>query len=330
MEEQTLISVIIPVYNGERYIHECVDSVLNQTYQNIECILVDGQSPDRCSEICDQYALRDNRVKVIHKTNNGLSDDRNAGIKIARGEYLTFVDSDDYISKDMIKALYDVCYRYQVLLAQCNFIQNGPLEKIVDYEVRANILSKEQCFLNLCGPNSAVFCVSWGKLYHKSLFSNIRFPYGKTHEDVYTTHLFFEKAEKTGYVTKALYYYRQHDDSLMGKERKKPDLNELNSYIYRSKFFKKRGYSAAYERQVWSCINMIKNLYLCNYELWSKNQRKYMRKKYRELLYTFVKTQKDEVSVDHCFFACLPDLYYYILKLKETTKKIILLEQGLD
>ncbi len=314
MNQLPLISVIVPVYNGEKYIHKCIDSVLNQTYHNIECILVNAQSPDRCPEICDQYALQDNRVKVIHKANNGLSDDRNAGIKIARGEYLTFVDSDDYISKDMIRVLYEVCHKYHVLLSQCDFIRKGQVEEIADYDIKASVLSKEQCFLNLCGINSAVFCVSWGKLYHKSLFSNICFPYGKTHEDVYTTHFFFEKAEKIGYVMKGLYYYRQRDDSLIGKERNNPDLNELNSYIYRSEFFKKRGYFAAYEKQVWSCINMIKNLYFWHYPLWSKTQRKYMRKKYREFLYVFVKVQRGDVSIDYWLFACIPDLYYYILK----------------
>ncbi len=314
MDQLPLISVIIPVYNGEKYIHECIDSVLNQTYQNIECILVDGQSPDGCPAICDQYALRDNRIKVIHKANNGLSDDRNAGIEIARGEYLTFVDSDDYISRDMCKILYEICKNHHILLSQCNYTRNGQLDSEEDERVKVNILSKEQCFLNLCGQFGITFCVSWGKLYHRSLFEHISFPYGKNHEDVYTTHLFFEKAKKIGYTTKALYYYRQHDDSLMGKERKNPDLKELNSFLYRNKYFKKKGYNAAYKSQLLFCLNMIKEQYNRNYSLWTKGQRKYMKKKFRELLKDYTEMKNGTVSVDYWIFAGLPDLYHKILK----------------
>ena len=97
MKQPPLISVIIPVYGGEKYIYECVDSVLNQTYHNIECILVDGDSPDNCPQICEEYAKKDQRVKVIHKENRGLSDDRNAGFRASKGEYITFVDSVDTI-----------------------------------------------------------------------------------------------------------------------------------------------------------------------------------------------------------------------------------------
>ena len=127
---------------------------------------------------------------MIHKKNGGLSSARNAGIKIARGEYLSFVDSDDYISKDMLQILYDICHKYHILLSMCSFIREGQFEEIVDYDIKESVLSKEQCFLNLCGPCGMTFCVSWGKLYHKSLFEYISFPYGKIHEDVYTTHLY--------------------------------------------------------------------------------------------------------------------------------------------
>ena len=321
MDQLPLISVIVPVYNGEKFIHECVDSVLNQTYQNIECILVDGDSPDRCPEICDQYALQDDRIKVIHKGNNGLSDDRNAGIKIARGEYLTFVDSDDYISKDMIRVLYEVCHKYHVLLSQCGFIRKGHFEEVIDCDIQASVLSKDQCFLNLCGQYGMTFCVSWGKLYHKSLFEYIAFPYGKTHEDVYTTHLFFEKAGKIGYITRCLYYYRVRDDSLVGKERKNPDLKELNSFIYRNKYFTEKGYNEAYKRHLLFCLDMIKEQYNKNYSLWTKSQRKYMKKKFRELLMDYVEMKNHTVSVDYWIFAGIPDLYYKILKYHQNVVK---------
>lgn len=313
MDQLPLISIIIPVYNGEKFIYECVDSVLNQTYQNIECILVDGQSPDKCPEICDRYALQDDRVKVIHKENNGLSDDRNAGIRAARGEYLTFVDSDDYISKDMIKVLYDICYKYHVLLSQCNFIRNGKFNDIADHDIKASVLSKEQCLLNLYGQFGMAFCASWGKLYHKSLFENIFFPYGKTHEDVYTTHLYFEKAGKIGYVTKGLYYYRQRDDSLMAKEKKNPDLYEIKANKARGNYLKKRGYLDAYYMQTWVCIRMIRQKYCEYYRYWSIEQRKYMCREYRKLILMLNRTEK--VKVDDWFFFFIPELSVLLKKL---------------
>ena len=100
---EKLISIVLPIYNVEKYIEKCMDSVLNQTYKNIEVILVDDGSPDRCPKICEEYAKKDNRIKVVHKENGGLSDARNAGIKVANGEYITFIDSDDYIDQDYVE-----------------------------------------------------------------------------------------------------------------------------------------------------------------------------------------------------------------------------------
>lgn len=309
MNHMPLISIIISVYNGEKFIHECIDSVLNQTYKNIECILVDGHSPDRCPEICDQYALKDERVKVIHKANNGLSDDRNAGIKAAKGEYLTFVDSDDFISKDMIRVLYDICCRHHVLLAQCNFIRNGRFADISDGVIKANILSKEQCLLNLCGEYGTTFCASWGKLYHKSLFEKISFPYGKSHEDVYTSHRFFEEAGKTGYTTNCLYYYRQREGSLMANEKRKPDLCEIKANKVRGTYLKKKGYLEAYKMQAWVCIRMIRQRYCEYYKSWSKEQRKYMCGEYRKLLSDVNKLGKEKITVSDWLFYFAPDIY---------------------
>ena len=104
---EDLISVVVPIYNVENYIKKCVDSILSQTYKNLEIILVDDGSPDNCPQICDEYAQKDNRIKVIHKENGGLSDARNAGIDISKGKFITFIDSDDYIEKDYVEVLYN-------------------------------------------------------------------------------------------------------------------------------------------------------------------------------------------------------------------------------
>ena len=117
-----LVSVIVPIYNVEKYLRKCVDSILNQTYKNLEIILVDDGSPDNCGNICDEYALSDSRIRIIHKKNGGLSDARNAGLDIARGNYILFVDSDDYIDETMVEKLYEALEKEKAEMSLCSFV----------------------------------------------------------------------------------------------------------------------------------------------------------------------------------------------------------------
>ena len=138
---EDLISVVVPIYNVENYIKKCVDSILSQTYKNLEIILVDDGSPDRCGEICDKWTKKDNRIKVIHKENGGLSDARNSGIEIAKGDYLSFIDSDDYVNKDFIKILYNLLIEDKNLRKKlsCNLKKENEASSILEikklYEV---------------------------------------------------------------------------------------------------------------------------------------------------------------------------------------------------
>lgn len=178
------ISVIVPVYNVEKYIHKCVDSILNQTYQNIEVILVDDGSPDACGSICDEYAKNDSRVIVVHKENGGLSDARNAGLDIATGEYIAFVDSDDWIEPDAYEYLIKNAIRYKVKMAVGGVKvfdeKYNKYRKNYDIiEIEEKVLGKEEYIKN-------VFCsiwAAWDKIYHKSIFDLIRFPKGEFNED---------------------------------------------------------------------------------------------------------------------------------------------------
>lgn len=314
---EVLISVIVPVYKVEKYLSTCIDSIISQTYRNLEIILVADDSQDRCPEICDKYLELDSRVKVIHKKNEGLSSARNAGLKIAKGEYITFVDSDDYISKDMIKVLYDICFNYHVLLSQCNFIRDGRFEDINVNNIKVNILSKNQCFLNLFDTDGMAFCASWGKLYHKSLFENIFFPYGKSHEDIYTSHQFFEKAGKIGYIPNGLYYYRQRNDSLMAEEKRKPSLEEVKANMVRGNYLRKNGYLEAYKVQLWVCIKMLRQKYCGYYEGWSIEEKKHICREYRKLLLKVKKIQRERLKMNDWLFYFTPDMYCIIEKFKQ-------------
>lgn len=221
-----LITVILPVYNVSQYLHRCIKSVISQTYKNIEIILVDDGSTDNSGSICDEYKDIDHRIKVIHKVNGGLSDARNAGIEIATGEYLTFIDSDDYIDEDYVKYLYGLVKEGQTLMSICSHTvvydngtvlkkETGERQKLESKTVLDRILYDEDIDLS-----------AWAKLYHKSLFKDIRFPVGRLFEDAATTYKFIDKS---GYVmigSQSKYYYmiRSNSISTVGFSRKKIDL----------------------------------------------------------------------------------------------------------
>jgi len=210
-----LISVIIPIYNVEQYLRRCLDSIVNQTYTNLEIILVDDGSPDKCPQICDEYASGDNRIIVIHKENGGLSDARNAGLDICKGEFISFVDSDDWVSLEYINELYSTIKETLADIAIINHKHvTTPSSKEIQKRQHIKFFSKQQALFELIAKQHQPFVVSWGKLYRKNLFNNIRFPVGKYHEDEFTSHLLISKASKITYSSKILYFYYQRPNSI--------------------------------------------------------------------------------------------------------------------
>lgn len=211
-----LISIIVPVYNVEKYIHECVDSIINQTYKNIEIILVDDGSPDNCGKICDEYAEKDSRIKVIHKENGGLSDARNCGIDAASGEWLMFVDSDDYIESDMAQKLLDAAKKENADMAVCSVTLFKDNKRYTpdtyfspEHTVSGIQLLKEK-WLNV------QFVIACNKIYRKELFEGIRYPVGKFHEDEFVIHYLLYKSQKVSIIEDKLYNYRQNEKSITG------------------------------------------------------------------------------------------------------------------
>ena len=183
---EPLISIIVPVYRVESYLSRCVDSLLAQTYQNLEIILVDDGSPDQCPQICEDYAKKEERIHVIHQENRGLSGARNAGIDVAKGEYLAFVDSDDYVSDDYIQVMYDAIKATGCAISQCRFTYTKG-EKLKENRgtgafriYRGNSLM-EKLYGN--EEEATWFVVAWNKLYRRDLFETIRYPEGRIHED---------------------------------------------------------------------------------------------------------------------------------------------------
>ena len=211
MNEQPLVSIIIPIYKVEQYLRPCLDSVISQTYKNLEIILVDDGSPDKCPEICDEYAKKDSRIKVIHKPNGGLSDARNSGIVIATGEYLSFVDSDDMIHHRMIEILMTPLIEdVNLKMSACQLVKFYEDKLIPECEIVE--FSNLDCDVFLTKP---LYMVSVCKVYKKTLFDDIKFPIDRYHEDEFITYKVCYLAKKIAYTESQLYFYRQREGSIM-------------------------------------------------------------------------------------------------------------------
>jgi len=211
---QKLISVIIPVYNVEKLISRCVDSVLNQTYQNFEIILVDDGSPDNCPQLCDEYAKKDARILVLHKQNGGLSSARNAGIEAAKGEYITFIDSDDYINDDYLQTLYTAISEDNTSLAIGSHRAVYDNGTVIDRSNgKRDVLSSKQA-LEAMLYDDGVDVSAWAKLYKRELFSDIRYPEGRLYEDAATTYKLIDKAARVSLDSKIIYNYMIRSTSI--------------------------------------------------------------------------------------------------------------------
>ncbi len=206
------VSVIIPVYNVEKYLEKCLNSVINQTYKDLEILLIDDGSTDKSPEICDEYSEKDSRIKVIHKENGGLSDARNTALDIMTGEYLTFVDSDDYIAVDAIETLLDALKRNGADLAVGNmtsFYEDGHTEKLYFPTEKETVLIGEDLFSMLSIP-----CAQ-NRLYKSGLYSEIRFPYGKLYEDLFVFHKVLSNVKCCVLTGKPTYFYFVRQGSIM-------------------------------------------------------------------------------------------------------------------
>lgn len=216
-----LVSIVVPIYNVEKYLDKCVKSICNQTYTNLEIILVDDGSPDKCGKMCDEYAQNDDRIKVVHKKNGGLSDARNAGIRIATGKYLFLVDSDDYIREDTIALMYDRIEKDNADICICDIAivdENGQKlndNGIAQTVIESKIYNQEDMYERIITTPNWFFVVAWNKLYKREIFDNISYPKGRIHEDELTIHYIVEKCNKITTLNEKLYFYVQRNQSIM-------------------------------------------------------------------------------------------------------------------
>lgn len=213
---EPLISVIVPVYKVEPYLRKCVDSIIAQTYTNLEIILVDDGSPDNCGKICDEYAEKDDRVRVVHKKNGGLSDARNAGLDIMHGEYVAFVDSDDWVLPNYVKDMYDNLVKYDADISVSGTVyvyENNKKNMILAVSNIDGLYTQQEAVENLFYQKE-IYPSAYSKLYKVKLFKNIRYPKGKLNEDSAITYKIFCLCDKISHTRANNYYYLQRAGSI--------------------------------------------------------------------------------------------------------------------
>ncbi len=229
-----LISVIVPVYKVEQYLNQCISSIVNQTYPNLEIILVDDGSPDNCPAMCDAWAEKDQRIRVIHKPNGGLSDARNAGMAAATGELMAFVDSDDWVDLRYIEYLYDAMKQTNSDISACD------LREVYDGQITSALYIR-QAEVKTATPEEAINdilhnrrfrAVAWNKLYTREILKNEHFETARLHEDEFFSYRLYDKAERLAYIALPLYNYRKRSGSIMTSFSVR-HLDLLDAYLER-------------------------------------------------------------------------------------------------
>lgn len=243
-----VISIVVPVYKVEAYLHRCVDSILAQSFTDFELILVDDGSPDNCGKICDEYAEKDKRIRVVHQKNGGLSAARNAGIDIAQGEWISFIDSDDWIHPDYLRVLYEAATEQGTDISAGSYETVNDDTKVsndgIDPEITET--TPEEFWVE----NRTNATVAWGKLYKRRFFDEVRYPVGKYHEDEYVTYKLLFGCEKIAVVHAPIYryFYNSNSISRMSYIKRLPDILEV--FAQHEEYFKNSPWQKAYRLEV--------------------------------------------------------------------------------
>jgi glycosyltransferase involved in cell wall biosynthesis len=239
-----MISVIVPVYNTEQWLPDCIESILQQTYANLEIILVDDGSSDGSAAICDAAAMQDARVRVMHTPNGGVSAARNHGLDIAAGAYIVLVDADDILALNMIEELYHLCIENDCNIAQCRHTrpENRDTSTVEPASKEVSIYEGKAMHWGLAG-RGGTRPMPWAKLYERSLFEGVRFPLGLIHEDEAAIHRILYPAKRMAFSNAKLYYYRQTPDSIMNANFSIKRYDILTALQDRMLFYFEAGWS---------------------------------------------------------------------------------------
>ena len=314
MEEK--ISIIVPIYNVQDFLKRCIDSLIVQTYQNLEILLIDDGSTDGCGKICDEYAKKYKNIKAFHKVNGGLSDARNYGIQKATGSYIAFVDSDDFVNKDYCKILHKNLVENNADISICQFkkvkeesiLEDNQEEIISVYEG----VDKQKNILNYSNGMNMVTTVAWNKLYKKELWDIIKYPKGKINEDEFVVHQLMHKSHKVVYTSLILYYYYQREDSIMNMKFNIARLDVIEAFKNRMNFYKN---IEKYNNLVPLAYVAYMKIIVLNYQYVKKNnlyeEMVKLLKLYRKEYDQRIKIKKSDCIKLKCFYY-LPNIYCFI------------------
>ncbi len=260
------LSVVVPVYNVEKFLDECITHIINQTYRNLEIILVNDGSTDNSKKIIDKYCEIDNRILCINKKNGGLSSARNAGINIATGDYITFVDSDDYPDIRMYEILMALMRKYSTYIAVCSYFRNEDRENNKDkiYDIK---MSTAEAFYEI-SINRKLEAHAWSKIYRTELFKEVRYPEGRLYEDIFTTYKLIQMCDFVAYTNEKLYFYRVNNESITNRKYKERDIDLIYGSIDFLNFLEENHYRKAALKQkdtlTRNAIALIRKMLLAN------------------------------------------------------------------
>lgn len=286
-----LISVIIPVYNVEKYLNVCIQSIVKQTYKNLEIILIDDGSSDQSPKICDNWAKNDSRIRVIHQDNQGAAMAKNQGLEIASGDLITFVDSDDRIKENAYERLYQLMQEQQCDIVECNyqcFEKDIVVEKILKEKIE---ICTDLKALEYLIDNSKIKQVVWNKLYKREVVGNIRFPKGRYIDDEFWTYKVVDQASKVCITNEKLYFYRQHSSSIMGRKYNVRRLDVVDALKERMLYIKEKRPQLG-NKATLSYIAMVMYQYQC-LSLYKKELDKDKTFR-RKLFYDFKEMEKND------------------------------------
>lgn len=318
---ENAVSVIVPVYNVEKFLDRCVRSILQQSYDELEIILVDDGSTDGSGEICDSLAKTDKRIIVIHQKNQGLSAARNTGLEASHGEYICFVDSDDYVNRDYVKYLYKLCTENDCDVAICghHVTSEQNYYRDINIDSPAEILSKEEIFDRFYTDMHGSIVLAWNKIYRRECIGDIRYEVGIIHEDEATTFKILYNANKIAFGREVCYYYFSRPDSITGRGYNEKSLDILKAYNNRMLFYKEHGETALYDRECQYYLSEILAHYFRVYYKIADNRTllKSLRTKYKEV-YSDSDRKKWSEGRRMLYFTCekMPLLYGRIKKFK--------------
>lgn len=316
---QPLVSCIVPVYNVEKYLDKCVESIVNQTYKNIEIILIDDGSSDNSPNICDKWKERDSRIIVIHKKNGGLSTARNVGLDRMTGEWVVFVDSDDYIHSQYIEVLLFAVNKYKVDLASCNYVEVNENNIIEEEKIKSIKYIKKEFIKSssVYGVTEDIKIIVWNKIFKRNIFENIRFPINRVCEDIGVLFYILDKIENYCMVDSTLYYYQYNQESIWRKKWSIDYMDRIDVVYEQYLHFKNKGDEKFVASILEFCINCFPTNYVkfkeANIFQNFENKRIYFSRYKKILLLVLKNTNLSwKLKVKHLIFYYLPVTMSYL------------------